>query len=574
MKMIEQSWSWEWKPDPKEALARIERAARTCYKSEEKMIDITPEQSEAFLAGVMTRGHLSVIEHSDASIRMVTNRGCCYDDCTEVLTLGGWKYFVDISPKDKFACLDDGGCLTWCDATKIIQQEYHGKLLHFCSTSIDIMVTPNHNMWVFDYDKRSVDSKIWKFLQADKLKNGRYKFNKTAKWNGIEQNFVVGAHPTHYVKFPEIYLDSKQNLALMELMGLWITDGCYRYGKTNGGGSCVSISQSKSHVCRRIDELCKVIGINISWHKNEARIDNLRLVNFFEKLFGVGAKTFTASVPKCIKNSNIEQIKAFLEGVVAGDGNIHKKNGHIVVYTSSQKFADDLQELYLKVGLSANIRYIKARQRGYIGKQLVKSTKPSFVVSVHGHKRSVTLLNKKCAKAFGKEVPYHGKVYCVTVPYHRLYIRRNGKAVWCGNSHELVRHRLAAYSQESTRYCNYSKAKFGNELTFITPVWWKNDASEAEKRFVYGLHRDEKDYFFLLDEGWSPQQAREKLPNALKTEIVMSCNFREWSHVFNLRCSSGAHPQIRELMLSVLKEFAELYSPIFDDVAKKYKIFG
>jgi len=141
-----------------------------------------------------------------------------------------------------------------------------------------------------------------------------------------------------------------------------------------------------------------------------------------------------------------------------------------------------------------------------------------------------------------------------------------------GVTHELVRHRLAAYSQESTRYCNYSKAKFGNELTYIEPVWWKDDASEAEKRFVYGLHRDEKDYFFLLQQGWSPQQAREKLPNALKTEIVMSCNFREWNHVFNLRCSKGAHPQIRALMLDVLKEFAQLYTPIFDEVAQKYGV--
>ena len=143
-----------------------------------------------------------------------------------------------------------------------------------------------------------------------------------------------------------------------------------------------------------------------------------------------------------------------------------------------------------------------------------------------------------------------------------------------GVTHELVRHRLAAYSQESTRYCNYSKAKFGNELTFIEPVWWKDDASEAEKRFVFGRHQNESEYFALLKCGWSPQQARESLPNSLKTEIVMSCNFREWNHVFNLRCSKGAHPQIRALMLDVLKAFAELYKPIFDEVAQKYGVVG
>lgn len=139
-----------------------------------------------------------------------------------------------------------------------------------------------------------------------------------------------------------------------------------------------------------------------------------------------------------------------------------------------------------------------------------------------------------------------------------------------GVTHELVRHRLAAYSQESTRYCNYSKAKFGKELTFIKPVWWVGDNNQAEIIFEQGLYGDEADYFGLLNHGWSPQQAREKLPNALKTEIVMSANFREWNHVFNLRCSKGAHPQMRALMLPILTEFAKLYKPIFNDIVKKY----
>jgi len=143
-----------------------------------------------------------------------------------------------------------------------------------------------------------------------------------------------------------------------------------------------------------------------------------------------------------------------------------------------------------------------------------------------------------------------------------------------GVTHELVRHRLAAYSQESTRYCNYSKSKFGNELTFIKPVWWSDDPADERCRqiFLRACGNDENDYLKLIQWGWSPQQAREILGNALKTEIIMSANFREWNHVFNLRCSKGAHPQMRALMLSILPEFARLYSPIFDDVAKKYSV--
>lgn len=566
MKIIDQYWEWEQTPIL--SVARIiESAGRTCYKSEDA---ITDDSAIKFCRNIIKRGHFSVIEHAYASIRLITNRGCCYDADTEVLTLSGWKYFKNISENDKFACLDNNGYLQWHQASNIIEEKYNGELLHFCNTSIDLMVTPNHYMWVFDYDKRSNNSGIWKFISADQLKNERYKFNKTCKWNGKEQNFIIPSHHKEYKAFPEIKLDKQQNLALLELMGLWITDGSYRYGQNTNGGSCLIISQSKQNVCERINKLCDIIGLRVSWYNNEARIDNLRLVTFFEKLFGGGAKTFTAYVPDCIKNASTHQISAFLKGVVAGDGNIHKNNGHIVIYSSSHQFVNDLQELYLKVGLSANIRNIKARKRGYIGKQLVKNTKDSFVLSVHGIKRSIHLLNRKCAKSFGDKVPYNGIVYCVTVPFHRLYVRRNGKAVWCGNSHELVRHRLASYSQESTRYCNYSKDKFGNELTFIQPVWWQDDASAAEKMFVYSMHRAEKDYLFLLKSGWSPQQAREILPNALKTEIVMTANLREWRHVFSLRCSPAAHPQIRALFLDILKEFHKAFFPIFEDLYAQF----
>lgn len=111
-----------------------------------------------------------------------------------------------------------------------------------------------------------------------------------------------------------------------------------------------------------------------------------------------------------------------------------------------------------------------------------------------------------------------------------------------GVTHELVRHRLASYSQESTRYVRYQ------DIEYITPTWWA-DATEDQKNMLReALTWSEFYYNELLQSGWRPEQAREVLPNALKTEIVMTANLREWVHVFNLRCSKKAHPQIRELM--------------------------
>lgn len=139
-----------------------------------------------------------------------------------------------------------------------------------------------------------------------------------------------------------------------------------------------------------------------------------------------------------------------------------------------------------------------------------------------------------------------------------------------GVSHELVRHRLAAYSQESTRYANYSKDRFGSEITVIKPSFW-DEGSDEYKLWEDAMKSAESAYMELLDKGAKPQEARSVLPNSLKTEIVMSCNFREWRHVFSLRCSRASHPQIREIMLDLLRDMHSRVPAIFDDLFEQYK---
>ncbi len=139
-----------------------------------------------------------------------------------------------------------------------------------------------------------------------------------------------------------------------------------------------------------------------------------------------------------------------------------------------------------------------------------------------------------------------------------------------GITHELVRHRLASYSQESTRYANYSKNKFGREITVIKPLFWAENSMEY-KQWITSMEQAEQAYLNLINMGAKPEQARSVLPNSLKTEIVMTCNVREWRHVLNLRCSSRAHPQIREIMLPLLAEFRFRLPVLFDDIYGKYQ---
>jgi thymidylate synthase (FAD) len=145
-----------------------------------------------------------------------------------------------------------------------------------------------------------------------------------------------------------------------------------------------------------------------------------------------------------------------------------------------------------------------------------------------------------------------------------------------GVSHELVRHRIASFSQESTRYCNYSKDKFDNQLTFIIPSWSRIEPEEGDQS-NFGLHshgeilwlnamQNSQDiYNSLIQAGWTPQEARSVLPNSLKTEIVVTANLREWKEIFRQRCSPAAHPQMRELMIPLRDKFEEVLPEIFGD---------
>ncbi len=134
-----------------------------------------------------------------------------------------------------------------------------------------------------------------------------------------------------------------------------------------------------------------------------------------------------------------------------------------------------------------------------------------------------------------------------------------------GVSHELVRHRCCSFAQESTRYCNYSKGKYGSEITVIRPYWTSGYTDEAFVSWFTACQESEKAYINLLDAGWTPQQARAVLPNSLKTEIDVKANFREWRHIFELRCARDAHPQIRQLMVPLWREVKSLVPIVFDD---------
>jgi thymidylate synthase (FAD) len=131
-------------------------------------------------------------------------------------------------------------------------------------------------------------------------------------------------------------------------------------------------------------------------------------------------------------------------------------------------------------------------------------------------------------------------------------------------THEIVRHRPVSYLQESQRYCRYSQDKFGSEVTFIKPMFFK-EGSEEYRLWEEAMEETERIYLKLLETS-SPQAARTVLPNSCKTELITFANLLEWLHIFNLRTSKGAEPSMREVMIPLLQKFQEKYPSIFDGI--------
>jgi thymidylate synthase ThyX len=522
----------------------LESIGRTCYKSEDK---ITEESAPRFIRMLRKRGHNAMIEHAFATARIIGDRGLCYDDQTEVLTYDGWKLFKDTSKNDLFFTLNmDTKETEYQKKTKTIVEDWDGELICGKSSMVDFAVTPNHRMVWFHYDARK---KGWKINKAEEVYDRRVKFQR-----GLFKSFI-GKLPSS---------DIIENIGMLDFarfMGLFITDGNIWKGKNTGGR--ISISQTKIYGRKYIREVLERLPWNYKENENGFRINNTKLYNFLRSYFP-GRKTYTGGIPEWIRHATPEYIKAFLEGAIVGDGNIHKTNNHVVIYSGNYQMAGDFQELFMKVGLCSSVRKDDRRgqERMMANGNIIKNKVIGYIVSVT-QRTNEHLFNRK----HWSKKHYNGKVYCVSVPNGTLYVRRNGKAFWSGNSHELVRHRLASYAQESTRYCNYTKGKFGEEISVILQPGLNQDQQDAWETAILD---SEKHYFNLVKMGVKPEMARSVLPIGLKAEIVITTNLREWMWIFEMRSSKYAHPIIRKVSIEILDKFNDRLPSIYEKIAEKY----
>ncbi|MBU2638423.1 MAG: ribonucleoside triphosphate reductase [Nanoarchaeota archaeon] len=361
---------------------------------------------------------------------LYTMQGECYSDDTEVLTSNGWKLFKDVNKRTDKA-------ITLNPKTKEMELqgilrcfEFENKeMIHFCNNKIDLMVTPNHNLLVAKYSpsKPRKDYRL-ALIKADAFNPNTHLIPKGGVWIGCEKesftlpSITINRYQNYGSKWVE---ETRKALNIrmedwLAFFGFWIAEGCVSkiLKKPKSRKSYYEyytrISQDNKKNHPKIEELLKKLPLH--WNKKTIK-NKTEYVLYGKQLYSYLSqfgKSRDKFIPTEIKELSKKQLDTLFNWMMLGDG--HISNGNYEYYTNSKKLAGDVQEIVLKLGMNANIR----KKHNKLGSW--------YVIAIS--RAAYFKLNKNSIK----RVNYSGKVYCVEVPNHTLYVRRNGKACWSGNS--------------------------------------------------------------------------------------------------------------------------------------------
>jgi len=392
----------------------------------------------------------------------------CYDKETEVLTENGWKLFKDINFKDKLITLNPNTKTTeYHYPIEIIKTKYEGELLHFKNKYIDLLVTPNHNMYC------SISNKDYKLIRADEVsKYYQYKFKKNGIYNGKAEE---------YFELPLTLIttsDKIKNKILMddwlEFLGYYLSEGSCQF-KQNTNSYIIKISQKKYSnkskyklgVYNKIKSCIEKIGYN--YYENEKEgfyISNKQLYTYL-KIFGLQHERY---IPAFVKDLSIDQINIFINAYVDGDGVLYKrKDGKFTkgIVSCSKKIMDDFQELFFRIGYCGDIKiHTKMGDVKYLKGRKITAKHNSYIIFMNTYytqpiySRQNNNVNK---------ITYDDYIYCCEVPNHILYVRRNGIAVWCGNTRGCF------------RKCEFCVNKKYDKVLFHSPI---EEFLDEERKYI------------------------------------------------------------------------------------------
>ena len=347
----------------------------------------------------------------------------CYSEDTEMLTLEGFKGINEIKDTDKIATINKKGFIEYHFPTYVFKYDYDQPLIHFRNKSTDLLVTPNHRMYI----KKSHPKKELNFQEAETL-NPTFYIKRNANWEGKDQELFTPPLPQPIYKSNN--KDRKRidtvrteliNIPIdnwLDFFGWWLSEGSLAKGK----GYSINITQSPGKYFSDIKKMLENLKVN--YHYNPGSISfRFQSKQIYEYLFQFGdcKKKF---VPAWIKNLPPKRQMVFLNSLFKGDGSFEKGKFR-KYYSASRRLRDDVQEMLLKCGFASSTHIVERRNQPLPQGRICKYSK-SYVISVGNS------LYSKITKKTKED--YKGKVWCVEVPNNTVFVRRNGKTAWCGNS--------------------------------------------------------------------------------------------------------------------------------------------
>lgn len=402
--------------------------------------------------------------------------GSCFSKDTEVLTSEGFKYFKDLNGNEKIACLNpNNNELEYHKPLGYIKKEFNGKLNCGKNNLIEYEVTPNHNMYVSIADSLTQKKLNLNLVQSEKVHGKNMHFKKDAMWNGEDRKEFILSKLYNYQEKVELEMSMSNvynykiatnslvaiekysnNLTLnmdswLKFFGFWIAEG---WASTTPGLFQVGIAQIKNNgYLEEIYQTLIELGFNPTYTKDlcQVRVFDKRLWTYLSQ-FGKAENKF---IPQEILSLCPRQLNIFLDWYLKGDGSQENggkrfdkrltKDGQVRgivsfnskrkrAYTVSKKLSDNIQEICLKLGIISTITNRGIRSSTMKDGRKVFGRHDAFVISVGENSirsRKTPLLKKE--DQF--QIDYNDFVYCVEVPYNIIYVRKNGKTMWCGNSH-------------------------------------------------------------------------------------------------------------------------------------------
>lgn len=378
----------------------------------------------------------------------------CYDKETEVLTKDGWKFFKDVDNNDYFATLEND-YLVYYKSSDIISYHYKGKMYELNARGVNLMVTPNHNLYVAKGNyyngryKPPIKKKYnFEFATPDKYFRTKKRFLKSVKWIGIHldkykiDDYQYSSIGSNYYKlnFNRNYTikgSEHDIVTFLKFLGFYTAEGCC---DPNGGEISISFCNTDNGIEKKIiSDLIVKLGYKLKHTMLENSAGVCKIYNKGLAIWlhnNIGHLAHNKKVPSFIKELTPKLIENYLDYLYIGDG--HKAPTSHTLTTTSKKLSEDVEELIIKSGYSfyTYIREIRISNKLIDNRKIISKHKS---YEINWLKKSndfniETKIPKQTKSYIEKWTDYDDMVYCVTVPNNLLFVKRKGKAVWCGNS--------------------------------------------------------------------------------------------------------------------------------------------